>query len=278
MLLAQPEEDRGVALPKHVLGLVDLLDHALHEVLLILVLAGDDLGLVELPLYLVNELERVEEAPPVHGVVVDLAVLASHLVVVRGEHVHHVVVLVEAVDLEAALVLEEAVDVVGPPIAAKQAVELEQGCAPVLHSVAHDAVEIAHSPVPNEDLHDLGELLNEVGGCDAPDGATVDSDLAPHVEHVDEELEHALGVHLLLVGVVVGREHALLGLPVAAVVPDEDVGVAPQEEVKPVGAGRGDHALVDEGVGVAHDDGRLVQVLLGGCVLRIPLQAHEVGL
>jgi hypothetical protein len=112
-----------------------------------------------------------------------------------------------------------------------------------------------------------------VRSCNASDGPAIDPHLASHSESVDEELKNSFHVDLLLVRVVVGGKDGLLGLAIASVVPHDDIGVSPDEEVEPVGTGLSDHALVDESIGVAHYNRRLIQVLLRPLVLPVTLQS-----
>lgn len=97
-----------------------------------------------------------------------------------------------------------------------------------------DFFDAAKSPIANEGLHSVWELLYEVGSGDASDGTAVDADLAPELHGVYEEVEDALSIDALLVHVDVWCENTLLGCTIAPVVPADDIALPAEEEVKPV--------------------------------------------
>ena len=116
-------------------------------------------------------------------------------------------------------------------------------------------------------------------------GSPIDPDFTRDVKLVDDKCQHPFRVPLALVRIEILPE-ALTGVTIASVVPAHNVDLTLEEKVEPVRIWRRNHLLVDHGVGVAHDDGWLAEVLLSLECLRFLfnskrrtmrfLQAHSI--
>ena len=106
-----------------------------------------------------------------------------------------------------------------------------------------------------------------MSGRNAPDGPPINTNLSSDLDAVDQELKDPLSVYLLLLRGQIGGEDALFSLTVASIVPNEDIAVPSQKEIKPVSVSRSDHPLVDQSIWIAHYNRRSVSIFL--VVLRI---------
>ena len=71
--------------------------------------------------------------------------------------------------------------------------------------------------------------------CGNPsDGPSVSANRAFDSDLIYKKLQNSFSINLLLSRVIIGLKQTLLRLPVASVIPDENVAVSPQEEIKPI--------------------------------------------
>ena len=104
---------------------------------------------------------------------------------VRGEHVDHIIVSVEAVNFVAGGVFNELTrPVVQLENAGEQSIVREER-APSLESSECHVVQGAHRPIPDECLYYFWKLLYQVRCAYTAYGSTVDSNLAANLQAVN---------------------------------------------------------------------------------------------